>query len=91
MTTLQLNQEVLRQIGYISNDDNLLTKVINYIKSIIPARSDVDVVKDKKNMLDNILSMPRPCPLTDEEINKEVEKGRQEFYDNTVKGNEGNH
>lgn len=39
MTTLQLYQEVLRQIGYISNDDKLLSKVINYIKSIAPAHN----------------------------------------------------
>lgn len=80
MTTLQLNREVLRQVGGISNDERLLKKVIVYIKSITP--SNKKPAPDKKSMLENILAMSKPCPLTDEEINEEVEKGRQEFYDN---------
>lgn len=92
MTTLQLNQEVLRQIGYISNDDNLLSKVINYIKSIVPAKSNAGTATDdKKAMLSHIVSMSKPCPLSEEEINKEVEIGRQEFYDSTLKDNESHH
>lgn len=79
MTTLQLNQEVLRQVGNISNDDNLLRKVIGYIQTITPARKKGET--DKRTLLNNILSMSEPCPLSDEEINEEVEKGRQEFYD----------
>lgn len=93
MTTLQLNREVLRQIGYISNDDNLLKKVISYIKSIVPATANknIDVAEDKKAMLNNILSMSKASQLSDEEINKEVEEGRQNFYDNIKKGNENYH
>lgn len=91
MTTLQLNQEVLRQIGYISNDENLLTKVINYIKSIVPAKGTDKIVDDKKAMLERIASMSRPCPLSEKEINSEVEAGKQEFYDNVLKGNESYH
>ena len=91
MTTLQLNQEVLRQIGYISNDDNLLTKVINYIKTIIPTKNGSDVAGGKKAMLDGVLSMSKDCPLSDAEINSEVERGRQEFYDDLARKNESYH
>lgn len=78
MTTLQLNQELLRQVGNISNDDNLLRKVIGYIKSLTSAKKTPKV--DKASMLQDILSMSKPCPMSDEEINEEVEIGRQEFY-----------
>ncbi len=80
MTTLQLNQEVLRQVGFISGNDNLLKKVIDYIKSIAPTKKDA-VAVSKKDMLEGILSMSRPCPMTDDEIKEEVSKGRQEFHD----------
>lgn len=88
MTTLQLNQEVLRQVGGISNDDNLLRKVIVYIKSITPAIKKPQ--NDKETMLQHILSLSKPCPLSEDEVNDEVEKGRQEFYDSTKPRNENN-
>ena len=82
MTTLQLNQEVLRQVGSISNNENLLKKVIDFIKSIAPAKEER--VLGKKEQLENILSMSKTCDLSEEEIISEIEKGRQEFYDNRV-------
>lgn len=88
MTTLQLNQEVLRQVGGISNDDNLLRKVIVYIKSITPTIKKPQ--NDKETMLQHILSLSKPCPLSEDEVNDEVEKGRQEFYDSTKPRNENN-
>lgn len=89
MTTLQLNQEVLRQVGSISNDDNLLRKVIVYIKSLSSAKKKAET--DKASMLQSILAMSKTCPMTDEEINDEVEKGRQEFYDSRKAQDENNH
>uniref|UniRef100_UPI0040265498 hypothetical protein n=1 Tax=Prevotella sp. TaxID=59823 RepID=UPI0040265498 len=89
MTTLQLNQELLRQVGNISNDDNLLRKVIGYIKSLTSAKKTPKA--DKASMLQDILSMSKPCPMSDEEINEEVEKGRQAFYDGRVGKDENNH
>jgi hypothetical protein len=83
MTTLQLNQEVLRQVGSISNNENLLKKVIDFIKSIAPAKEER--VLGKKEQLENILSMSKTRDLSEEEIASEIEKGRQEFYDNRVK------
>lgn len=89
MTTLQLNQELLRQVGNISNDDNLLRKVIGYIKSLTSEKKTPKA--DKASMLQDILSMSKPCPMSDEEINEEVEKGRQAFYDGSVGKDENNH
>lgn len=89
MTTLQLNQELLRQVGAISNDETLLQKAINYIKSITPAKQEKSKNK-KKALLDNIISMSKPCPLTDAEINAEIEAGRKEFYEKKVLANEDN-
>lgn len=83
MTTLQLNQEVLRQVGSISNNDNLPKKVIDYIKSITPIKEEPAL--GKKEQLENILSMSNTCDLSDEEIASEIEKGRQEFYDKRAK------
>lgn len=83
MTTLQLNQDVLRQVGSISNNENLLKKVIDFIKSIAPAKEER--VLGKKEQLENILSMSKTCDLSEEDIASEIEKGRQKFYDNRVK------
>lgn len=79
MTTLQLNQEVLRQVGFISSNDNLLKKVIDYIKSIAPTKKDA-TAESKREMLERILSMSKPCPMTEDEIKEEVNKGRQDFH-----------
>lgn len=78
MTTLQLNQELLRQVGSISNNDNLLQKAIDFIKSIAPIKKEQSL--GKREQLEDILSMSKGCDLSEEEINSEIEKGRQEFY-----------
>lgn len=46
---------------------------------------------NKKDILDNILAMSKPCTLTDKEIEAEVETGKQEFNDNLRKKKETYH
>lgn len=43
MTTLQLNSELLRQMSFIVGDDNMLRKVINYIKRLRKQAADKEL------------------------------------------------
>lgn len=83
MTTLQLNQELLRQVGSISSNDNLLKKVIDFIKSITPAKEEQAL--GKREQLEKIWSMSSLCDMSEDEINAEVEKGRQEFFETRIR------
>jgi hypothetical protein len=39
MTALQLNAELYRAMGEIADDETLLAKVLEYVRSIIPTKS----------------------------------------------------
>ena len=40
MTALQLNAELYRAIGEIATDETLLAKVLKYVKSLAPAKTE---------------------------------------------------
>ena len=42
MTTIELNAELYRAMGEIANDENLLAKVLKYVKSLSPAQKKKD-------------------------------------------------
>ena len=42
MTTIELNAELYRAMGEIANDENLLVKVLNYVKSLSPAKKETN-------------------------------------------------
>ena len=77
LTAMQLNQELQKQISIIADDENLVSKAINYIKMLVSYK-DMNNYKGAK--LEKILSMTSMAPLSDEEIVEEAEKGREEFY-----------
>ena len=51
MSTIELNAELYRAMGEIANDENLLVKVLNYVKSLSPAKKEKNS-KDWANRLD---------------------------------------
>ena len=78
LTAMQLNQELQKQISIIADDENLVSKAINYIKMLVSYKDMNN--SDKGAKLEKILSMTSMAPLSDEEIVEEAEKGREEFY-----------
>ena len=40
MSTIELNAELYRAMGEIANDENLLAKVLKYVKSLSPAKKE---------------------------------------------------
>lgn len=42
MTTIELNAELYRAMGEIANDENLLAKVLKYVKSLSPVKKESD-------------------------------------------------
>lgn len=81
LTAMQLNQELQKQISIIADDENLVSKAINYIKVLVSYKEKKDSVQaDKHAKLEKILSMTTPAPFSEEEIAKETERGREEFY-----------
>ena len=81
LTAMQLNQELQKQISIIADDENLVSKAINYIKMLVSYKDMNNSVQlDKGAKLEKILSMTSMAPLSYEEIVEEAEKGREEFY-----------
>ncbi len=39
MTALELNAEIYRAMGEIAEDENLLAKVLKYVKGLAPAKN----------------------------------------------------
>ena len=42
MTTIELNAELYRAMGEIANDENLLAKVLKYVKSLSSTKKEKD-------------------------------------------------
>ena len=40
MTTLELNAEFFRAMGEIANDETLMAKVLRYVKSLAPVKTE---------------------------------------------------
>lgn len=45
MTTIQLNAELYRAMGEIADDKVLLKKVLDFVKSLTPAKNEADDAK----------------------------------------------
>lgn len=81
ITAMQLNQELQKQISFIADDENLVSKAINYIKVLVSYKENGNPVRlDKRSKLEEILAMTSKAPFSEEEIAEEVKKGREEFY-----------
>lgn len=87
MTTLQLNSELLRQMSYIVDDDNMLRKVIAYIKKLrkqstsnndgaLSSSPDESLEKEARQMY----GLFQSNDLSDEELSSIVADARKAVY-----------
>jgi len=84
MTTLQLNEELQRQLGYISDDADLMKKAIAYIKKLGRSRGRTYGQETLEKDLDELLAVFRTEKITQEEIDRECESVRQGRYDGSL-------
>ena len=62
LTAMQLNQELQKQISIIADDENLVSKAINYIKMLVSYKDMNNSVQlDKGAKLTKALSLRRYC------------------------------
>ena len=80
MTTLQLNNELQRQLSYISDDAILLKKAINYIKQLGKERHAAYAQEDLNADIDKLLTVFHVENITQEEFNHECEMVRREQF-----------
>jgi hypothetical protein len=80
MTTLQLNEELQRQLGYISNDADLMRKAIAYIKKLGRLRNKAEQEALEKDM-DELLTAFRTEKISQETIDSECEAVREMRYE----------
>lgn len=81
MTTLQLNEELQRQLGYISNDADLMKKAIAYIKKLGRLRNKAYGQEALDKDMDELLAAFRTEQIAQEDIDRECESVREERYD----------
>lgn len=87
MTTLQLNSELLRQLSYIVGDDNMMKKVIAYIKrlrsqSVAKKGGALGSPDDPtlKKEAEELYGLFRSDDLSDEDLSEMVGEARREVY-----------
>ena len=84
MTTLQLNEELQRQLGYISDDADLMKKAIAYIKKLGRSRGRTYGQETLEKDMDDLLAVFRTEKITQAEIDGECESVRQGRYDGSL-------
>ena len=80
MTTLQLNEELQRQLSYISNDAALMRKAINYIKKLGRLRNKAYAQDELEKDMDELLTAFRADDISQEDIDRECEAVREKRY-----------
>ncbi len=54
--TINISAEVIRQLGYIADDDNSMAKVLNYIKKIVAKRNAALEEENSEKVKEEILA-----------------------------------
>lgn len=80
MTTLQLNEELQRQLGYISDDAELMKKAINYIKELGKLRNRVYTQSALDKDIEGLTTAFYAVDISQEDIDSECEAVREERY-----------
>ncbi|MCE2616858.1 MAG: hypothetical protein ACTTKN_10400 [Phocaeicola sp.] len=80
MNTLQLNEELQRQLNYISNDAELMKKAINYIKRLGRLRSKTYEQDVLNKDMDELLTAFHTDNIAQEDIDRECKLVREERY-----------
>ncbi|MGP1477251.1 MAG: hypothetical protein ACTTJK_07290 [Phocaeicola sp.] len=80
MNTLQLNEELQRQLNYISNDAELMKKAINYIKRLGRLRSKTYEQDVLNKDMDELLTAFHTEDIAQEDIDRECKLVREERY-----------
>ena len=78
MATMRLNNELQRQLSYISDDEALMKKVINYIKRLGKERSKAYAQNPLDKNINGLLNTLHIDDTTQETVNRKCEAVRQE-------------
>ena len=79
MATMRLNNELQRQLSYISDDEALMKKVINYIKRLGKERSKAYAQNPLDKHINGLLNTLHIDDTTQETVNRKCEAVRQEY------------
>ena len=76
MTTLQLNAEVHRALDQISDDETLMTKVLNYIKKLTEKKEDPTLMSKEEffHRIDEAKKGKTYSMLPDEDLSAFLER-----------------
>lgn len=84
MTAFELNAAVYREIGEIADNENLMTKVLNYVRGLKKKKErkplDMPVDKRLEKELDEIFKDYPTATIPEEELAEIVSDARREVY-----------
>lgn len=76
MTTLQLNKELAQQMGLISGNNELMRKVLDYVKSLTRQLKQTDTKREVKS--DGLIHIDPTIPLPSDKFVGMVSSSRED-------------
>lgn len=80
MTALQLNAELFKELSYIADNENYVIKVLNYIRGLRQNSNIIDKKQGIEQDLDELLCSFNNEEISQQELDTECEKVREEIY-----------